>query len=130
MRKIRKLVILLCIHSKDKPKHKLNHNTNRFFLYFYTILKFFLIFKMECPICFKSTMSIFENVCRHTWCKECHQKMICYNHTTCPLCRDPIQLKKPLQRPKYIDWLVHGGAPYVWRTKRNRKRLKYLKYRI
>ena len=39
-----------------------------------------------------------------------HQKMIHHNHTTCPLCREDIQLTKRLERQN-MDWLVHGGAP-------------------
>jgi len=83
---------------------------------------------MLCPVCLEERVSIFENRCSHTWCKDCHKRLIQYNHTTCPLCRENIFLKKKLDGPKYMDWLVNGGAPYVWRTKRNRKYLKYLKY--
>ena len=85
---------------------------------------------MECPVCFECRISVFQNRCTHTWCKECHHKMIQHNHTTCPICRHPIILKKKPERPKYMDWLVNGGAPYIWRTKRNRKYLKYLTYKI
>ncbi len=85
---------------------------------------------MECPICYIDTVSIFTNDCGHHWCKQCHQKLLKFNHTTCPMCREDIHLQKKPQHPKYMDWLVNGGAPYIWRTKRNKKRLKYLRYRI
>lgn len=85
---------------------------------------------MDCPICFNNSLSIFKNICGHLWCTKCNKKLIHYNHTTCPICRTNIELQKPLEEPKYIRWLVNGGAPYIWRTKRNRKYLKYLRYRI
>ena len=85
---------------------------------------------MDCPICFNHSISIFKNTCGHDWCKKCHKKLIFHNHTSCPLCRENIVLEKPIERSKYLDWLVNGGAPYIWRTKRNRKYLKYLRYRL
>ena len=90
---------------------------------------FFL--KMECPICYEEKVSIFTNNCGHTWCKECHNKLVQMNHTTCPMCRDNIVLQKHLPKNHYIEWLLSGGEPiYVWRTKRHRKRYKqYLKYK-
>ena len=86
---------------------------------------------MECPICFDTTVSIFENTCGHQWCKKCHQKMIQIHHHTCPLCRDEILLNKRPPHNAYIEWLLNGGEPvYRWRTKRYRKKYKqYLKYK-
>ena len=57
----------------------------------------------ECPICYENTVSIFTNIsCKHTWCKECHHKLIEKNHTECVMCRVPIILKKKIkpQAPK------------------------------
>lgn len=80
---------------------------------------------MECPICYETTINVFTNItCGHTWCKQCHHKMVDHKHTTCPICRDSIRLKRrPKPKNEYIDWLIEGGVPVVrWRNKRWRKR--------
>lgn len=84
-----------------------------------------------CPICLDYKKSIFTNICGHSWCKNCHQKMISHSHTTCPLCRQTIILQKTPPTNTYIEWLLNGGEPtHVWRTKKHRKKYKqYLKYR-
>lgn len=86
---------------------------------------------MQCPICYNDDLSIFSNSCGHTWCKTCHQKLIKFNLTSCPLCRENIILQKHLPRNDYIEWLINGGEPmYRWRTKKHRKKYKqYLKYK-
>ena len=80
---------------------------------------------MECPICLEvDIVSIFTNMkCGHSWCKECHQKLVSIKHTSCCLCREPIILKrKPLPKNKYIEWLIEGGEPCIrWRNKRWKK---------
>lgn len=65
---------------------------------------------MNCPICFETTLHIFQNVCQHSWCKSCQNKLIQHNFTTCPLCRCSIYLKKELNTPKErFLWVLHGG---------------------
>lgn len=84
---------------------------------------------MFCPICLEEEISIFTNIpCGHSWCKECHHKLIEHKHTECCICREPIQLKrKPKEPNQYILWLLEGGEPCMrWRNKRWRK--KNLKY--
>ena len=63
-----------------------------------------------CPICFSHDIHIFSNLCGHQWCKQCHKKLISYNHTSCVLCRAPIFLKKQLLTQKErIQWNICGG---------------------
>lgn len=65
---------------------------------------------IECPICFEKRLRIFENECGHNWCKSCHFKLLGHLHTTCPLCRNPIYLKKPPKDSQITFlWLVNGG---------------------
>ena len=80
---------------------------------------------MECPICYETKNSIFTNItCNHAWCKQCHHKMVDHKHTTCPICRESIHLKRrPAPKNEYIDWLIEGGIPVIrWRNKRWRRR--------
>ena len=69
---------------------------------------------MECPICYEEKVSIFTNNCGHTWCKECHNKLVQMNHTTCPMCRDNIVLQKHLPKNHYIEWLLVAANQYMF----------------
>lgn len=84
---------------------------------------------MQCPICLDDDIiSIFTNrTCGHSWCKQCHHKLIEKKFTTCCLCREKIVLKrKPTPRDNYIDWLLEGGEPCIrWRNKRWRKKHRW-----
>jgi hypothetical protein len=77
-------------------------------------------------------MSIFTNVCNHSWCKACHHRLLERNHTECVMCRHAIILptKYREKRNFYIDWLLSGGEPVLrWRPKRYRRgRFEYYKY--
>lgn len=82
----------------------------------------------NCPICLCPSKSIFTNTtCSHSWCKQCHNKLIQFKHTSCPLCREDIHLKRrPVPKNEYIDWLLEGGVPVIrWRNKRWTKRLRW-----
>lgn len=82
----------------------------------------------ECPICYNCSLSIFTNkTCDHTWCKACHNKLIQYKHTTCPICRSTIQLeRRPKPYNEYIEWLLEGGVPVVrWRNKRWKRKIHW-----
>lgn len=83
----------------------------------------------ECPICYENTVSIFTNIsCKHTWCKECHHKLIEKKHTECVMCRAPIILKKKIKpRDDYINWLIEGGEPFI-NYRRKRHKWKYIKW--
>ncbi len=85
---------------------------------------------MECPICYNTSVSIFTNVCNHSWCKECHNRMISVNHTTCCICREAIILPHKMRKHNtYIHWLLNGGEPALrWRPKRYR-RGQFFKYK-
>ena len=79
---------------------------------------------MDCPICLQElSPSIFTNTaCGHAWCKSCHQKLIKHAHTTCPLCRCDIHLKRRPKVNDYTQWLMDGGVPVIrWRAKRKDK---------
>ena len=81
---------------------------------------------MECPICYNTSEKIFTNrSCQHIWCKSCHQLLIHHKHINCPICRDPIQLKRrPTPKNEYISWLLEGGIPVIrWRNKRWSKKI-------
>jgi len=122
--------MLFSVNTSKKSSYKSIHLRINYF-YILKLFLYFIILKMECPICFGVYYSIFSNSCGHTWCKQCHQKLIHFNHTSCPLCRETIVLQKQLPTNKYIEWLINGGEPmYVWRTKKHRKKYKqYLKYK-
>ena len=82
------------------------------------------ILYMECPICLETRQSIFTNVCSHSWCKECHSRLMDHKHTTCVVCRSPIILPMKYRRKNnfYIEWLLSGGEPPLrWRPKRYRR---------
>ena len=80
---------------------------------------------MNCPICLEDdVVSIFTNSpCGHSWCKQCHNKLVNVNHTTCVICRAPIKLRRqPKPYNSYIQWLLEGGEPVLrWRNKRYHK---------
>ena len=84
---------------------------------------------MDCPICLEEgVVSIFTNPsCKHSWCKECHHKLVNINHTSCVICREPIKLqRRPIPYNSYIQWLLDGGEPVIrWRNKRHHKMFKY-----
>ena len=61
----------------------------------------------ECPVCYEYTVSVFTNTCQHSWCKSCHQLLIHHKHINCPICRDPIQLKR---RPTPKNEYIKGGS--------------------
>ncbi len=86
----------------------------------------FSIYIMDhlCPICLDDSISIFTNVCNHSWCKACHERLLAHNHTECVICRHAIILptKYRERRNFYIEWLLSGGEPVLrWRPKRYRR---------
>lgn len=86
---------------------------------------------MECPICFESTLHIFKNICQHSWCKKCQNKLIHHNLTNCPICRCDIYLKKELDTAKErFLWTIHGGKilPRWYRKYRKRTSNNTKKY--
>jgi len=73
----------------------------------------------QCPVCYNVTIRNFKNpFCNHSWCMECHEKLVIHNHTTCVLCRQPIFLKKKLQDVHgRLMWNMNGGkvTPRWWK---------------
>ena len=79
----------------------------------------------ECPICYNTSVHIFENAfCKHKWCKDCHKQLIMYTHTSCVMCRQPIFLKKRLQDAygRFL-WHTNGGKVMPKWLKKYKKRL-------
>lgn len=68
--------------------------------------------EMECPICYEIKKENFYGKCAHSWCMECHSKMV--NYYTCPICRTPFS--KP---PEPIEEIWVGHDIVLTTSRRN-----------
>jgi ribosome-binding protein aMBF1 (putative translation factor) len=59
----------------------------------------------SCVICFEYQYKINFEQCQHQVCIVCYQKLLLYNITTCPICRQPIELE--LQEINESDSTLH-----------------------
>ena len=76
----------------------------------------------ECPICFKKNAD-YTTDCNHTFCKKCLYKW----KSTCPLCRNFIQLKYPNTRAMTTNSSVIDNTKILLE---NIARVKKLEYKI
>lgn len=59
---------------------------------------------MECPICYETTNNIENLDCSHYMCSTCLTSLINSNlSSSCPFCRQDIQIQLPLERMNLID---------------------------
>ena len=46
---------------------------------------------MECPVCFEHKNRFVWFACAHSVCVDCSARMVEFNHTECPMCRERIK---------------------------------------
>ena len=78
---------------------------------------------IECPICYETKKKIFTGRCNHSWCLDCHNKMIKYH--TCPLCRTPFRhpteyLRTPPISPVSLESMRRSVNRNIQLERRNR----------
>jgi hypothetical protein len=78
---------------------------------------------IECPICYETKKKIFTGRCNHSWCLDCHNKMIKYH--TCPLCRTPFRhpteyLRTPPISPISMEAMRRSVNRNIQLERRNR----------